>query len=160
MGYNPFRWFTKGRPNKPLKANAPLLLKIRNGDFNYSYMFSEAESNRQEATRIYEEAYKNYIGSDERNRKLAAEDSARMKRVKALKLMEEAHKNELTILHSLRKQLELEFGIDLWEKAMIRKRGKGTIEDLYFWYKKQVGFFQTPSEIATKLDRNTTKGLR
>ena len=123
-------------------------------------MFSEAESNRQEATRIYEEAYKNYIGQDERNRKLAAEDSARMKRVKALKLMEEAHKNELTILHSLRKQLELEFGIDLWEKAMIRKRGKGTIEDLYFWYKKQVVFFQTPSEIAIKLDRNTTKGLR
>jgi hypothetical protein len=159
MSYNPFRWFTKGRPNKPLKANAPLLLKIRNGDFNYSYMFSEAESNRQEATRIYEEAYKNYIGSDERNRKLAAEDSARMKRVKALKLMEEAHKNELTILHSLRKQLELEFGIDLWEKSMMKKRGKGTIEDLYFWYKKQVKEFTTKSEIDIKFERTNTKGL-
>ncbi len=30
MGYNPFRWWTKGRPNKPLPADAPLLLKIRN----------------------------------------------------------------------------------------------------------------------------------
>ncbi len=39
MGYNPYRWWTKGRPNKPLKAEAPLLLKIRNGDFDYSYMF-------------------------------------------------------------------------------------------------------------------------
>jgi hypothetical protein len=47
MGYNPFRWWTKGRPNKPLKADAPLLLKIRNGDFDYSYMFSEAIEMRE-----------------------------------------------------------------------------------------------------------------
>lgn len=159
MGYNPFRWFTKGRQIKPLKGNAPLLLKIRNGDFDYSYMFNEAEFNRQEATRIYEETYKNYIGSDERNRKLAAEDSSRMKRVKALKLMEEAHKNELTILHSLRKQLESEFGVDLWDKAMMKKRGKGTIEDLYWWYKKQVKEVTTYSEIDIQLRRVNTKGL-
>ena len=43
MAYNKFRWWTKGRTNKPLKADAPLLLKIRNGDFDYSYMFSEAK---------------------------------------------------------------------------------------------------------------------
>ena len=36
MAYNKFRWWTKGRPNKPLKTDAPLLLKIRNGDFDYS----------------------------------------------------------------------------------------------------------------------------
>ena len=160
MGYNPYRWFTKGRQIKPLKGNAPLLLKIRNGDFNYSYMFAEAEFNRQEATRVYEEAYKNYIGYDEHNRKLAAEDSARMKRVKALKLMDEAHKNELTILYSLRKELELESGKDLWDKCLEKQRGKGTIEDMYWWYKKQVGFAQTPSEIAIKLGRESTKGLR
>jgi hypothetical protein len=159
MGYNPFRWFTKGRPNKPLKADAPLLLKIRNGDFNYSYMFSEAEFNRQEAVRVYEDAYKNYIGSDERNRKLAAEDSARMKRIKALKLMEEAHKNELSILHSLRKQLEKEFEKDLWDKAMERQRGKGTLEDLYMWYKKQVKQATTNSEFDIKYKRPNTKGL-
>ena len=161
--YNPFRWFTKGRPNKPLKATAPLLLKIRNGDFNYSYMFSEAESNRQEATRIYEETYKNYIGSDEHNRKLAAEDSSRMKRVKVLKLMEEAHKNELKLLYELRNQLRIEFSLtretDLWDKAMEKKRGKGTIEDLYWWYKKQVKEVTTYSEIDIQLRRNNTKGL-
>lgn len=159
MGYNPYRWFTKGRINKPLKGNAPLLLKIRNGDFNYSYMFAEAEFNRQEATRVYEEAYKSYIGSDETNRKLAAEDSARMKRVKALKLMEEAHKNEMVILTSLRRNLEAEFGVDLWDKAMEKKRGKGTIEDLYFWYKKQVKEYTTKSEMDIKFERLNTKGL-
>ena len=160
MAYNPFRWWTRGRKNKPLSTKAPLLLKIRNGDFDYSYMFAEAQAMRDEANRVYEQTYKNYIGTDEHNRKLAAEDSARMKRVKVLKLMDEAHKNELKILHDLRKELELEFGKDLWEKCMERQRGKGTVEDIYWWYKKQVKFGQTPSEIAIKLGRNSTKGLR
>lgn len=158
--YNKFRWWTKGRKNKPLSTSAPLLLKIRNGDFDYSYMFSEAEFNRQEASRVYEETYRNYIGTDEKNRKMAAEDASRMKRVKALKLMEEAHKNELKILHELRTELTMEFGKDLWDKCMERQRGKGTIEDIYWWYKKQVKFGQTPSEIAIQLGRKTTKGLR
>ena len=34
MAYNKYRWYTKGRPNKPLNDDAPLLLKIRNGDLN------------------------------------------------------------------------------------------------------------------------------
>jgi hypothetical protein len=161
--YNPFRWWTKGRKNKPLKATAPLLLKIRNGDFDYSYMFNEVNVVREEADRIYKDTYNNYIGSDERNRKLAAEDSSRMKRVKVLKLMEEAHKNELKLLHELRNQLRIEFSLtretDLWDKAMEKKRGKGTIEDLYWWYKKQVKEVTTYSEIDIQLRRKNTNGL-
>jgi hypothetical protein len=157
--YNRFRWWTKGRKNKPLKPTAPLLLKIRNGDFDYSYMFEEVKAVRQEATSVYEKTYKNYVGTDETNRRMAAEDSARMKRIKALKLMDEAHKNELKILHDLRKELESEFGNDLWDKGMEKKRGKGTIEDLYWWYKKQVKEVRTFSEISIQLRSNNTKGL-
>ena len=163
MSYNKFRWWTKGRKNKPLSGKAPLLLKIRNGDFDYSYMFAEAQAMREEAKRVYEETYKNYVGSDETNRKLAAEDSARMKRVKALKLMDEADKNERLILNELRKQLRVEFDLDrdtdLWDKAMEKQRGKGTIEDLYWWYKKQVKHFTTKSEMDIKFERTNTKGL-
>jgi hypothetical protein len=159
MAYNKFRWWTKGRKNKPLKPTAPLLLKIRNGDFDYSYMFEEVKVVRQEAIEVYDKAYKNYIGTDEKNRRMAAEDSVRMKRVKALKLMDEAHKNEFKILHDLRKELESEFGKDLWDKAMEKKRGKGTIEDLYWWYKKQVKEVITYSEIDIKLRRPNTKEL-
>jgi hypothetical protein len=159
MAYNRFRWWTKGRKNKPLKSTAPLLLKIRNGDFDYSYMFEEVKAVRQEATSVYENAYKNYVGTDETNRRMAAEDSARMKRVKALKLMDEAHKNELKILHDLRKELESEFGKDLWDKGMEKKRGKGTIEDLYWWYKKQVKEVRTFSEMDIQLRSDNTKGL-
>jgi hypothetical protein len=159
MGYNPFRWWTKGRPNKPLKSEAPLLLKIRNGDFDYSYMFSEAKMMRETSESAYNEAYKNYGGTDQRNREHAAIEASRMKRVKAIKLELEAGRDEEMILWKLRMELKKEFGKDLWDKAMERQRGKGTLEDLYWWYKKQVKEAITTSEIDIKFKRTNTKGL-
>jgi len=159
MGYNKFRWWTKGRKIKPLPANAPLLLKIRNGDFDYSYMFNEVKSVDMEAVSIYEKTYKNYIGNDEKNRVEAAMEATRMKRLKARKLEIEAHYDEIRILNKLQKELESEFGVDLWDKALMKKRGKGTIEDLYWWYKKQVKEVKTYSEIDIQLRRSNTNGL-
>ena len=159
MGYNPFRWWTKGRPNKPLKAEAPLLLKIRNGDFDYSYMFSEAKQMRETSESAYDDAYKNYGGTDQSNREQAALEASRMKRVKAIKLEIEADKDEKVILWKFRKELTKEFGKDLWEKSLERQRGKGTLEDLYWWYKKQVKEAITTSEIDIKFKRTNTKGL-
>ena len=159
MGYNPFRWWTKGRPNKPLKADAPLLLKIRNGDFDYSYMFSEARMVREKAQDSYNQAYTNYGGTDERNREQAALEASRMKRVKAIKLELEAGRDEEMLLWKLRMELKKEFGKDLWDKAMERQRGKGTLEDLYMWYKKQVKERITTSEIDIQFKRKNTEGL-
>jgi hypothetical protein len=160
MGYNPFRWWTKGRPNKPLNADAPLLLKIRNGDFDYSYMFNEAITQRASAEEAYNQTYKNYGGTDERNRKEAALEAGRMKRIKAIKLELEAFRNEELILWKLRAELKKEFGKDLWEKSLERQRGKGTLEDLYWWYKKQVKMGTTPSEMDIQLKRSNIKGLQ
>ena len=160
MGYNPFRWWTKGRPNKPLNADAPLLLKIRNGDFDYSYMFNEAASQRASAEQAYNQAYKNYGGSDEKNRNEAALEAGRMKRIKAIKLEIEAAKDENMILWRLQKEFTKEFGKDMWDKAMERQRGKGTLEDLYWWYKKQVKMGTTPSEMDIQLKRSNIKGLQ
>jgi hypothetical protein len=159
MGYNPFRWWTKGRPNKPLKAEAPLLLKIRNGDFDYSYMFSEAKIVKESAQKAGVDAYKNYGGTDEQNRIQASLEAGRMKRIKAIKLELEAMTDENRILWKLRKELAREFEKDLWEKAMERQRGKGTLEDLYMWYKKQVKQGTTTSEFDIKYQRPNTKGL-
>jgi len=159
MGYNPFRWWTKGRPKAPLKAEAPLLLKIRNGDFDYSYMFNEAASQRASAEEAYNQTYKNYGGTDEKNRQEAALEASRMKRVKAIKLELEAGRDEELILWKLRMELKKEFGKDLWEKSLERQRGKGTLEDLYWWYKKQVKEAITTSEIDIKFKRTNTKGL-
>jgi hypothetical protein len=159
MGYNPYRWWTKGRPNKPLRADAPLLLKIRNGDYNYSYMFNEARIIKESAQKAYDETYNNYGGTDEKNRKEAALDASRMKRVKGIKLELEAAIDEERILFKLRKELEKEFERDLWDKAMERQRGKGTLEDLYWWYKKQVKQGTTTSEFDMKYNRPNTKGI-
>jgi hypothetical protein len=159
MSYNKFRWWTKGRPNKPLKADAPLLLKIRNGDFDYSYMFSEAKVVKETAEKASADAYKNYGGTDEQNRIQASLEAGRMKRIKALKLEIEADKNEKSILWKLRKEFTAEFGKDLWDKAMERQRGKGTLEDLYMWYKKQVKEGTTKSEMDIQLKRSNIRGL-
>ena len=159
MGYNPFRWWTKGRPNKPLKAEAPLLLKIRNGDFDYSYMFSEAKIVKESSKKAGEDAYKNYGGTDEQNRIQASLEAGRMKRIKAIKLEIEAFADENRILWRLRKELTSEFGKDLWDKAMERQRGKGTLEELYMWYKKQVKEGTTKSEMDIQLKRTNCKGL-
>ena len=159
MAYNKFRWWTKGRPNKPLKADAPLLLKIRNGDFDYSYMFSEAKIVKETAEKASADAYKNYGGTDEQNRIQASLEAGRMKRIKALKLEIEADKNEKSILWKLQKELKQEFGKDLWNKAMERQRGKGTLEDLYMWYKKQVKEGTTKSEMDIQLKRSNIRGL-
>ena len=159
MGYNKYRWFTKGRPNKPLREDAPLLLKIRNGDFDYSYMFGEARDTRQSAKLVSETAYKNYRGTDDKNRNEVAMEAGRMKRIKAIKLELEAFVNENKILWKLQGDLKKEFGKDLWEKAMETKRGFKTIEDLYWWYKKKVKEVTTKSEMDIQYKRANTKGL-
>jgi hypothetical protein len=159
MSYNKYRWWTKGRPNKPLPSDAPLLLKIRNGDFDYSYMFSEAKSVKLSAEEAYLQAYNNYGGTDEKNRKEAALEAGRMKRIKSIKLELEAFRDEEMILWRLRNELKKEFEKDLWDKAMERQRGKGTLEDLYMWYKKQVKQGTTNSEFDIKYQRPNTKGL-
>ena len=156
MSYNKFRWWTKGKTHRPLKADAPLLLKIRNGDFDYSYMFNEAKQMRETQHKVYQQAYDNYGGTNERNRIQAALEASQMKRVKALKLEFEANRDENMILYKLRSELTKEFGKDLWNKAMERSRGKGTLEDLYMWYKKQCKIGITKSEMDIQLKRKNT----
>ena len=160
MGYNPFRWYTSGKyRKKPLYSSAPLLLKIRNGDFEYSPFYKEAEDNRK----MYDKMYNEYMDTSPiqniNDKKHEAHQHAKMKRIKAMKLEEKGWEEEQVRLAQLRKELESEFGKDLWEKCMERQRGRGTTEDMYWWYKKEVGMGMTPSEIAIQLGRKTTKGL-
>jgi hypothetical protein len=119
-------------------------------------MFNEAKQMRETQHKVYQQAYDNYGGTDERNRIQSALEASQMKRVKALKLEFEANKDENMILYKLRSELTKEFGKDLWDKAMERQRGKGTLEDLYFWYKKQCKIGTTKSEIDIQLKRKNT----
>jgi hypothetical protein len=122
-------------------------------------MFNEAKQMRETQHKVYQQAYDNYGGTDERNRIQAALEASQMKRVKALKLEFEANKDEQMLLWKLRSELTKEFGKDLWDKAMERSRGKGTLEDLYNWYKKQTKTGTTKSEMDIQLKRPNIKGL-
>ena len=122
-------------------------------------MFNEAKGMRESAKQVYELTYKNYGGTDEKNRVEAALEASRMRRVKALKLELEGGREEQITLWKLQMELKKEFGKDLWEKSLERQRGKGTLEDLYMWYKKQVKEGTTKSEMDIQLKRWNTKGL-
>jgi len=152
MAYNPFRYFTEGKyRKKPLKSSAPLLLKIKNGDFEYSPYFLEAKDNEK----LYNDMFNQYMEtsgiSNINDRKVEAHQYAKMKRIKAHKLLEVGDKEEELRLMQLRKELTNEFGEDLWEEAMEAKlRGKGTTEDLYWWYKKKCKLSYTKSELQIR----------
>ena len=103
MGYNKFRWFTKGRRKKPLPKSSPLLLRIRNGDFEYSPYFDEVKEVTAEGQKIYDDYMKTTLIKDWNERLSEALSRSKMKRVKALKLMEEADKEENKRLLELKK---------------------------------------------------------
>jgi len=159
--YNPYRWYTSNKyRNKPLPNKAPLLLKIRNGDFEYSPFYKEAIDNHNLYDNLYNEYMSTSLITDINERKVEAHQYAKMKRIKAHKLEEKGLEEEESRLRKLREELASEFGKDLWDLALTKKIGKGSTEDLYWWYKNQCKMKMTPSEIAIQLGRNTTKGLK
>jgi hypothetical protein len=154
MSYNKFRWWSRGRKVKPLPETTPLLLKILNGDYEYSYMFADAKHHRKEAEIAYEKAYQNYVGNTEAGRIEAAMNVGRMKRVKAVKAEIEAGMDEIRILDKLKRDLEKEFSNDYWNELMYGTEFDGNVLDLYFRYKERSGMDQTPSEFDIKYKRD------
>ena len=151
MAYNPYRWFSKGSYRKrPLKSSAPLLLRIQNGDFEYSPFLKEAVDEEENYQNKFNEFMSTSMIDNEMDRKVEAHQYAKLRRIASQKLMEKGLEEEHTRLHELRKQLEIEFGVDLWDKCLEKQRGKGTTEDMYWWYKKQVGGSYTKSELQIR----------
>ena len=151
MAYNPYRWFTKGSyRRKPLKSKAPLLLKIQNGDFEYSPFLLESIDEEKNYQKKYDDFMKTSKIQDTNSKKVEAHQHAKLRRVASQKLMEKGLEEEMVRLNQLRKELTEEFGKDLWDKCLEKQRGKGTTEDMYWWYKKQTGFLYTKSELAIR----------
>ena len=148
MAYNPFRWFTKGSyRTKPLKSSTPLLLRIQNGDFEYSPFLLESIDEEKN----YQEKYNQFMSTsmidDTMDRKVEAHQHAKMRRIASQKLMEKGLEEEAVRLKELRRLLEYEFGEDLWDKCLEKQRGNGTTEDMYNWYKKETKSNFTTTEI-------------
>ena len=151
MAYNPYRWYTKGSyRRKPLKSKAPLLLKIQNGDFEYSPFLLESIDEEKN----YQKKYDNFMETsqiqDTNSKMVEAHQHAKLRRVASQKLMEKGLEEEQVRLSQLRKELTEEFGKDLWDKCLEKQRGKGTTEDMYWWYKKQCNLSYTKSELQMR----------
>jgi len=151
MSYSPFRWYTKGSyRRKPLKSSSPLLLRIQNGDFEYSPFLKESVDEEKNYQNKFNEFMSTSLIADIMDRKIEAHQYAKMRRIASQKLMEKGIEEEVVRLIELRKQLEIEFGKDLWEKCLEKQRGKGTTEDMYWWYKKQCNIQLTKSEMQIR----------
>lgn len=127
-----------------------LLEKIRQGKFELSHHIKNADYYTKLAQTLYQQTLDSDLISDYEQRVMEAELTSRSERLKSQRSLEKGIEMEAKILQSLRESLEKEFGVDLWDKAMEMKRGKGTTEDLYFWYKKQVGQTYTKSELKMR----------
>jgi len=133
MGYNKYRWWATGKRKKPLSDRAPLFYKIKNGDYDYSFMFGEADKMKLTAKQAYQQTYDNYGGTDEKNRVESALEASRMKRLKAIKLQLEAHKDEQKILYKLQKDFKEVFKLDIFDEAV--DNCGGDLMSLYQYYK-------------------------
>ena len=151
MAYNPFRWYTKGSyRKKPLKSKSPLLLKIQNGDFEYSPYLREAIDEEKNYQKKYDDFMKTSKMKDGLEKQTEAHQHAKMRRIASQKLMEKGLEEEETRLMELKRLLKEEFGKCLWDKCLEKQRGKGTTEDMYWWYKKQMGLTYTKSELQIR----------
>ena len=148
MAYNPFRWFTQGTyRTKPLKSTTPLLLRIQNGDFEYSPYLREAVDEENNYQQKYNEFMSTSMIDDVLDRKVEAHRHAKMRRIASQKLMEKGLEEEAKRLGELRRLLEYEFGEDLWEKCLEKQGATGTTEDMYNWYKRETKSNFTKSEM-------------
>lgn len=151
MAYSPFRWYTKGSYRKrPLKSNQPLLLRIQNGDFEYSPFLRESIDEEENYQNKFNEFMATSMINDGMDKKVEAHQYAKMRRIASQKLMERGLEEEQTRLMELRTQLTNEFGKDLWGKCLEKQRGNGSTEDMYWWYKKQMGLTYTKSELQIR----------
>jgi hypothetical protein len=161
MGRNTFNWWRRNKKRRTLKKNAPLLLRIENGDFELSQYWDEANlelDTKQRLTEFEEERGKQLGLRYETVRQNVFNATDQYQR-RYNRLFKDFTEDEDRMLDDLRESLKKEFGKDMWDKCMERQRGKGRVIDIYYWYKKQCKMATTPSELAIKLKRKTTKGL-
>ena len=159
MARSTYNWWRRNKKRKTLPTSYPLLLRIRNGDFETSQYLKEAMVEMKTLTGLKEKellrSKKLNLNSETTYQNVFNATDEYQRRYN--RLMKDLFEDEQRILKELRKGLTREFKKDLWEQAM--ESCDGSVEDLYWWYKKELGLGQTPSEIAIQLGRNSTKGL-
>jgi len=156
MGRNTFNWWRRRKKRKKLPKSKPLLLRIRNGDFNTSQYLDEAnfEMDTKQKLQTQEIERGSRLGLKYETVRQNIFNATDQYQRRYNRLMNDYFEDEDRILEEFRFALKKEFGKDLWEKCMKKQRGKGNPEDIYMWYKKQVGMVTTPSELKIQLNHS------
>ena len=114
MAYNPFRWYTKGKYRKrPLKSKEPLLLRIQNGDFEYSPYLLESVDEENNYQKKFDDFMKTSLQQDGPEKEVEAHEYAKMRRIASQKLMEKGLEEEETRLNELKKEFISQFDLNL-----------------------------------------------
>jgi hypothetical protein len=127
----PFYWWRRFRTHKCLPYKASLLDKIRNGDFEYSQFFQEAEWELHWMVEEQEEFIKNYQGREPKQDNLYMDIELRTRK-RYNKLIEDAMKDENDKLNKLVEGLKKVFKIPKDEIKDIMSEFGGNTEELYF----------------------------
>ena len=135
----PFYWWRRFKSHKNLPYKASLLSKIRNGDFEYSQFFQEAEWELHWMKEEQKEFIENYQGKDYWNDNLYM-DIEKRARKRYNKLYEDAMNEENDRLTRLVDALHKQFKMDKDKIRDIMSEFGGTTERLYFHIAKLEGY--------------------
>jgi len=135
LNYNQFRWWRRwDSKNKPLHKLKPLLDKIRNGDFDYSHYYWQAQFCEIELNEKYLQ-----LNDDGRWMEETQVDRARRKR-----LYEDFEKDEAEKLKQIQKEFILTFRMSKEDYEQEVIEFDGSLEDFYFHCKQKFGEYAIP----------------
>ena len=137
-GRSKFNWWRRFRTHKTLPAKAPLLDRIRNGDFEYSEMFKQAEWELDWMEEECNEFKKNYKGWEDPETDTRYMDIVKRYRKRYNKLYEDAMKQEEARLLILRDSLAKHYYTDVQVIAHIMETFDGGTEALFNFCRKNV----------------------
>lgn len=135
----PFYWWRRFRSHRNLPYKASLLSKIRNGDFEYSQFFQEAEWELHWMKEEQKEFIENYKGKDPEQDKLYMDIELRARK-RYNKLYEDAMNEENDRLTRLVDQLYKQFKMPKDEIRDIMSEFGDTTEKLYFHIAHKQGY--------------------
>lgn len=141
MARTTYNWWRRNEKRKRLNKKSPLIDKIKNGDFEYSQYYDEAQEELKTIERITQEQTERGnrlnlrgITIDENIRKETDQYYRRYTR-----LMKDHDEEEDRLLNELKLSLKKEFG-NHWEYLYKRwingELGDLTVEELYYEYQK------------------------
>lgn len=125
--YNRFQWWRRYHDIQELDEKAPILSKIRNGDYEYPLYFYQAQ---HEVYLMWDEVKDMKLGEDRIDR-----INLYMERYR--RLMEDSHKEEDKRFNGLKKRLSKEFKMTKEDLEDLMADFDGTIDDLYLYLVNQ-----------------------